>query len=65
VIALLSDNWLTSRWCFTEVTQARALGKPIFPVRVAACDAASVLPDVQHIDLTADPARAIVAWRRA
>ena len=55
MIALLSDNWLTSRWCFTEVTQARALGKPIFPVRVAACDAASVLPDVQHIDLTADP----------
>jgi hypothetical protein len=55
VIALLSENWLQSRWCFTEVMQARALGKPVFPVRVAACDSSGVLPDVQHIDLTADP----------
>ena len=54
VIALLSDNWLRSRWCFTEVTQARALGKAVFPARVAACDASGVLPDIQHIDLTAD-----------
>ena len=54
VIALLSENWLRSRWCFTEVTQARALGKAVFPARVAACDASSVLPDIQHIDLTAD-----------
>ena len=51
VIALLSDNWLSSRWCFTEVTQARALGKAIFPIRVADCDAGSVLPDIQHLDL--------------
>ena len=28
VIALLSLNWLESRWCFAEVTQARAAGKP-------------------------------------
>lgn len=55
VIVLLSEHWLASRWCFAEVTQARALGKAIFPVRVAECGDAGVLGDVQQIDLTRDP----------
>ncbi len=55
VIVLLSEHWLASRWCFAEVTQARALGKAVFPVRVAECGDAGVLGDVQQIDLTRDP----------
>lgn len=34
LIAILTPAWLASRWCFAEVAQARALGKPIFPVQV-------------------------------
>ncbi len=55
VIVLLSEDWLASRWCFAEVAQARALGKAIFPVRVADCADVAVLGDVQQIDLTRDP----------
>ena len=55
VIVLLSEHWLASRWCFAEVSQARALGKAILPVRIAACADAGLLGDVQQIDLTRDP----------
>jgi hypothetical protein len=55
VIVLLSEDWLASRWCFAEVAQARALGKAIFPVRVANCGGVAVLGDVQQIDLTGNP----------
>src|SRR5512147_11329 len=54
VIALLSPHWLTSKWCFTEIVQARAQGKPVFPVQIAACEG-GVLSDIQHIDLTVTP----------
>ena len=30
VIALCSDGYLASHWCFAEVAHARALGKTIF-----------------------------------
>ena len=26
-----TPDWLASKWCFAEFTQARALGKAIFP----------------------------------
>ena len=56
VIALLSPNWLDSRWCFAEVTQARAAGKPIFLAKIAPCNTSGIFDDVQQVDLTADPA---------
>jgi len=56
VIALLSPNWLESRWCFAEVTQARAAGKPVSLVKVESCPGEGLFTDVQHVDLTADPA---------
>ena len=31
VIVIQTPNWLESKWCFAEFTQARALGKAIFP----------------------------------
>lgn len=55
VIALVSPHWLASRWCFAEVAQARAAGKPVFLVKVAPCSTEQVFSDVQHVDLTADP----------
>ena len=55
VIALLTPDWLTSRWCFAEVTQARAQGKPVFLVEAIRCDGAGMFDDVQHVDLTTDP----------
>ncbi|MGI9415719.1 MAG: TIR domain-containing protein [Hyphomicrobiales bacterium] len=54
LIVILTSNWLKSKWCFAEFTQARALGKPIFPV-IDALDAdTTIAPDVDHIDLTKD-----------
>src|SRR5262245_23883590 len=55
VIALLTPAWLTSKWCFAELVQAREHGKAIFPVKVRPCEAGSVFSDIQHIDLTAQP----------
>src|SRR5262245_1338925 len=55
VIALLTPNWLASKWCFAELVQARERGKAIFPVKVQPCDAGGVFGDIQHIDLTAQP----------
>ena len=43
VVALLSANWVASKWCFHEVATARAQGKPIFPIQIGACDVGKVL----------------------
>ena len=32
VIVLCSANSMSSRWCFAEITQARALGKAVLPI---------------------------------
>lgn len=54
LVVILTRNWLASKWCFAEFTQARTLGKPIFAV-IEASDADTVIaPDIQHIDLTQD-----------
>jgi hypothetical protein len=55
VIALLTPNWLASKWCFAELVQARERGKAIFPVKVLPCEAGGIFSDIQHIDLTAQP----------
>jgi len=54
VIAICSANSIESRWCFAEVTHARAKGKRIFPVRVDAAPLDLLLSDLQSIDLTSD-----------
>src|SRR6266545_4642746 len=33
VVALVSDAFVASRWCFAELALARSLGRPIFPLR--------------------------------
>lgn len=52
VILLLTSNWFDSKWCFAEFTQARALGKVIFPVILKPMGETRVLaPEIQSIDL--------------
>src|SRR5262245_29863761 len=44
VILVLTPNWLASKWCFAELTQARALGKVLLPVICAPLGEHKVLP---------------------
>ncbi len=61
MIVLCSPASMASAWCFAEITHARALGKPLFPLKVAECTLPSLLADVQLTDLTRDRA---AGWRR-
>ncbi len=51
LIVLCSGASMASRWCFVEITLARSLGKPIFPVRIEPCEVVEVLHSVQIIDV--------------
>src|SRR6476661_1660731 len=55
VIALLTPDWIASKWCFAELVQAREGGKAIFLVKVKPCETRGIFADIQHIDLTAQP----------
>ena len=54
VIIIQTPNWLASKWCFAEFTQARALGKAIFPVIEAPTGGTRISPDIQALDLISD-----------
>src|SRR5262249_46622376 len=54
VVLVVTPHWHESKWCFAEFTQARALGKPIFPIVVAPCGDRFVSPDIQQLDLLRD-----------
>ena len=47
VIIIQTPNWLASKWCFAEFTQARALGKAIFLVIETPTGDAQISPDIQ------------------
>jgi hypothetical protein len=51
VIVVLTQAWLASKWCFAELTQARALGKLIVPVICEPLDAQFVAAEIQALDL--------------
>lgn len=55
-LILQTDNWSSSKWCFAEFTQARALGKPVFQVVVDDQGAAQepIASDIQRLDLRLD-----------
>ena len=55
IVALVTPDWLASKWCFAEMIQAREKGKPIFPVITKPCQLPDLLRDTQKIDLIADP----------
>jgi len=54
VIVLCSEHSMASQWCFAEVAHARALGKPVIPVRIGTCEINEVLRDRQILDLARD-----------
>lgn len=54
VILILTPNWFDSKWCFAEYTQARALGKAIFPLVETPTGDTFIAPDIQHLDLVKD-----------
>ena len=54
MIVIATPNWLDSKWCFAEFTQARALGKPIFPIIYTPLGDRLVSPDIHHLNLLSD-----------
>src|SRR3954471_4126414 len=68
VIFLASEASVASRWCFAELSLARSLGHPVFPVRLEPDVMLPLLADVQWIDRTdteAGWARLVDALRSA
>jgi WD40 repeat protein/energy-coupling factor transporter ATP-binding protein EcfA2 len=51
VIFLASAASTASRWCFAEVSLARSLGKPVFPLGLEPDVRLELLDDVQWVDL--------------
>jgi WD40 repeat protein len=54
VVLILTKHWFASKWCFAEFTQARALGKAIFPLVESPAGETFVSSDIQHLDLIKD-----------
>ena len=54
IVVIQTPNWLESKWCFAEFTQARALGKAIFPVIETPIGDTLISPDIQALDLRKD-----------
>jgi WD40 repeat protein len=61
VIALVSDAWLDSRWCFAEATHAREKGKRILGLKITD-KVPSIFTDTQMIDFR--PAHRADAYER-
>ena len=59
VIVLCSHHSMASRWCFIEITHARALGKHLFPIKIDDCDVDGVLTDRQVIDFSGNREQAL------
>src|SRR3954470_9977430 len=51
VIFLASEASVASRWCFAELSLARSLGRPVFPLRLRPGVALPLLADVQWTEL--------------
>ena len=52
MIVICSRDSMASRWCFMEITHARALGKPLLALKIDDCTLDAVLTDRQAVDLT-------------
>jgi Novel STAND NTPase 1/TIR domain len=55
VVAICTDNYLTSHWCFAEIALARMEGKTIFALKANPLDDRAEMPSIlaesQYIDL--------------
>ena len=58
MIVICSRDSMASRWCFMEITPARALGKLLLALRVDDCMLDGVLVDRQAVDLARDGGKA-------
>lgn len=54
VIVLCTEHSMSSKWCFAEIAHARALGKPVIPLRADECEIDDLLKDRQILDLALD-----------
>src|SRR4051812_19609693 len=52
VVFLASEASVASRWCFAELSLARSLGRPVFPLRLQPGVMLPLLAEVQWTDLT-------------
>ena len=59
VIAICSQHWIQSPWCFVELTHARALGKHVFPIRIDDTTLDGLVRDTQIVDFRQDRAAAL------
>jgi hypothetical protein len=64
LIIVQTPNWLASKWCFAEFTQARALGKAIFPVIETPTGETLISRDIQTLDLLSDRVRGLERLKR-
>ena len=53
LIILCSHASMASRWCFAEITHAKALGKSVFPIKIDDAQVDRILTSAQVIDATA------------
>lgn len=53
VIAVCSHSSMMSRWCFAEITHAKALGKTVFPIKIDDLQVDRLITSAQVIDVTA------------
>ncbi len=53
VIILCSHASMASRWCFAEITHAKALGKTVFPIKIDDVQVDRLLTSTQVIDARA------------
>ena len=65
VLALVSRDWLDSRWCFAEAVQAREKGKRLVLARIDDVDTSTLFRDAQHLDFTSDEADALARLEAA
>src|SRR5262249_10964104 len=54
MIVICSRDSMASRWCFMEITHARALGKLLLALKIDDCTLDGVLANQQAVDLTKD-----------
>ena len=52
IVVLCSPHSMKSPWCFAEITHAKALGKEVFPIKIADCEIVGLLKERQVIDCT-------------
>lgn len=66
VICIVSDAWIRSKWCFAELTQARALGKLVIPLVITATSEIIPFSQIQREQIGTLPAdQAKARLRRA